>query len=92
MLTEADLRSGLATSILHRTLERLLELEWCRSSMKTTPSLRMIILEKEVFGDNDRLSALVASRLEADLLVWLTDVEGVYTGPRQTRFGVLVRV
>ena len=31
-----------------------------------------------VFGDNDRLSALVAAKLDADLLVLLTDVEGVY--------------
>ncbi len=33
---------------------------------------------KPVFGDNDRLSALIASKLEADLLVLLTDVEGLY--------------
>ena len=31
-----------------------------------------------VFGDNDRLSALVATKLGADLLVLLTDVDGVY--------------
>ena len=31
-----------------------------------------------VFGDNDQLSALVAAKLDADLLVLLTDVEGVY--------------
>lgn len=30
------------------------------------------------FGDNDKLSALVASKIEADLLVILTDVEGLY--------------
>ena len=30
-------------------------------------------------GDNDNLSALVASLIEADLLVLLTDVEGLYT-------------
>lgn len=33
---------------------------------------------RQVFGDNDRLSALVASKLDADLLVLLTDVPGVY--------------
>ncbi len=33
---------------------------------------------RRVFGDNDRLSALVASKLAADLLVLLTDVEGVF--------------
>jgi glutamate 5-kinase len=31
------------------------------------------------FGDNDKLSALVASKIEADLLLILTDVEGLYT-------------
>lgn len=31
-----------------------------------------------VFGDNDRLSALVAAKLGAELLVLLTDVDGVY--------------
>ena len=31
------------------------------------------------FGDNDKLSALVASKIEAELLVILTDVEGLYT-------------
>lgn len=32
------------------------------------------------FGDNDRLAALVASMLGADLLVLLSDVEGLYDG------------
>jgi glutamate 5-kinase len=31
-------------------------------------------------GDNDTLSALVASLVDADLLVLLTDVDGLYTG------------
>jgi len=30
------------------------------------------------FGDNDKLSALVASKLDADLLVMLSDIEGLY--------------
>ncbi len=33
----------------------------------------------EVFGDNDRLSALVANLIDADLLVILTDIAGLYT-------------
>ena len=33
----------------------------------------------EVFGDNDRLSALVANLVDADLLAILTDTEGLYT-------------
>lgn len=31
------------------------------------------------FGDNDKLSALVAAKLDADLLVILTNVDGIYT-------------
>lgn len=33
---------------------------------------------RPVFGDNDRLSALVATKLEASLLILLTDVDGVF--------------
>ena len=33
----------------------------------------------EVFGDNDRLSALVANLVDADLLAILTDTDGLYT-------------
>ncbi|MYC31187.1 MAG: glutamate 5-kinase [Chloroflexi bacterium] len=32
-----------------------------------------------VFGDNDRLSALVTNLVDADLLIILTDTEGLYT-------------
>lgn len=38
------------------------------------------------FGDNDKLSALVASKLDADILVILSDVDGLYTGdPRKDK-------
>ncbi|MFA5570269.1 MAG: glutamate 5-kinase [Sphaerochaetaceae bacterium] len=30
------------------------------------------------FGDNDRMSALVASKIDADLLIILTDIDGLY--------------
>lgn len=33
------------------------------------------------FGDNDRLSTLVANLVRADALVLLTDVDGLYTAP-----------
>ncbi|PZC41986.1 MAG: glutamate 5-kinase [Chloroflexi bacterium] len=36
-------------------------------------------LEGEVFGDNDTLSALVANLIDADLLVILGSLEGMYT-------------
>lgn len=31
------------------------------------------------FGDNDRMSAMVASKIDADLLIILTDIAGLYT-------------
>jgi glutamate 5-kinase len=33
---------------------------------------------EETFGDNDKLSALVASKVDADFLLMLTDVDGLY--------------
>lgn len=37
-----------------------------------------------VFGDNDRLSAVVAAMIHADLLILLSDIDGMYTGdPRK---------
>ncbi|NNE97370.1 MAG: glutamate 5-kinase, partial [Acidimicrobiales bacterium] len=43
------------------------------------------------FGDNDRLSALVANLVEADQLVLLTDTPGVYTAdPRQDAHATLI--
>lgn len=33
----------------------------------------------EVFGDNDRLSAMVANLVDADLLIMLSDIDGLHT-------------
>lgn len=43
-----------------------------------------IAVDEIKFGDNDTLSALVANLAEADLLVILSDVEGIYTGDPRT--------
>lgn len=43
-----------------------------------------VAVEEIKFGDNDGLSALVAALVDADLLVLLTDQDGLYTGdPRR---------
>ncbi len=39
-----------------------------------------VAVEEIKVGDNDNLAALVAHLIDADLLVLLTDVEGLYTG------------
>ncbi|KUK11271.1 MAG: Glutamate 5-kinase [Clostridia bacterium 41_269] len=38
-----------------------------------------VAIEEIQFGDNDRLSALVACLVDADLLIILSDIDGVYT-------------
>lgn len=40
--------------------------------------------EGKVFGDNDTLSAIIASKLDADLLILLSDIDGVYTQDPKT--------
>jgi glutamate 5-kinase len=48
---------------------------------------------KPVFGDNDKLSALVMSKVSADLLVLLSDVDGLYTAnPRKDNTAELLPV
>ena len=54
-------------------------------------------LEGEHFGDNDTLSAIVAGLADADLLVLLTDIDGLYTAdpksnPDATKIDRLSRV
>lgn len=45
------------------------------------------------FGDNDKLSALVMSKLDADILVIMSDVDGLYDGdPRQDNSAKIIRV
>lgn len=44
------------------------------------------------FGDNDRLSAYVAQKARADLLIVLSDVDGLYTKPPEAPGAERVRV
>ena len=39
-----------------------------------------VVIDELKVGDNDTLSAQVAAMVQADLLVLLTDVDGLYTG------------
>jgi glutamate 5-kinase len=51
-----------------------------------------VAVEEIKFGDNDTLSALVASKVEADMLIILSDVAGLYTcDPRHNKKAVLIK-
>lgn len=47
-----------------------------------------VAVEEIKLGDNDNLSALVAISIQADLLIMLSDVEGLYTGDPNKEKGV----
>ena len=61
----------------HRTFARLLEL-----GVVPVVNENDTVATAEIrFGDNDRLAALVAHLVHADVLVLLSDVDGLYDGP-----------
>lgn len=87
LLTESDFHFRARFNNLTATLERLLKLGAVpilnENDALSTAELAIALGPERggVFGDNDRLGALVASYLSADLLVLLTNVDGVYTRP-----------
>lgn len=74
LLTRDDLTNRRRYLNAQNTLATLLEYE-------VTPIINendTVVVEEIRFGDNDNLSAQVASLLRADLLVVLSDVDGLY--------------
>jgi len=69
----------------YRTLHRLLDL----GTVPVVNENDTVATEEIRFGDNDRLAALVAALVHADLLLLLSDVDALYTGdptkPESTR-------
>ncbi len=77
LLTIGDLSNRQSYLNVRNTLQGLLELG-------VVPLLNendVVAVDEigAVFGDNDRLSALVANLVDADLLMILTDIDGLYT-------------
>ncbi|MEL6891491.1 MAG: glutamate 5-kinase [Actinomycetota bacterium] len=72
---------------LRSTLERLLEL-------RVVPIVNendAIANDELRYGDNDRIAALIANSVSADVLVLLTDMDGVYTAdPRRDAEAALI--
>ncbi len=78
LLTKADLSDRLGYLNARNTLLALLELGVI-SIVNENDVVAVEELEGTTFGDNDNLSAMVANLVDADLLVLLTDIAGLYT-------------
>ncbi len=74
LLTHEDLANRQRYINAKHTFQMLLE----SSIIPIVNENDTVAVEEMKFGDNDHLSALVATLLEADLLVILSDVQGVY--------------
>ena len=77
LLTVDDVTRRAHHQNAHRTFARLLEL----GVLPIVNENDTVATTEIRFGDNDRLAALVAHLVHADLLVLLSDVDGLYTGP-----------
>ncbi|GAB2627323.1 glutamate 5-kinase [Streptomyces capparidis] len=64
----------------YRTLDKLLAM----GALPVVNENDTVATDEIRFGDNDRLAALVAHLVRADLLVLLSDVDGLYDGPPST--------
>ncbi len=81
LLTEDDFSTRARYLALRATLEELLSLGVVPvlNENDTVGTAELETAAGHVFGDNDKLSALVASKVGADLLVILSDVDGLHT-------------
>lgn len=89
LLTEDDFSLRHRYLSLRTTLNKLLELGVIpiinqNDTVLTIQPNDMFAGIKVCFADNDKLSALVASELDADLLILLTDINGLYTANPKT--------
>ncbi|WP_136706931.1 glutamate 5-kinase [Agromyces sp. H66] len=77
LLTAGDLEHATPRSNAQRAMDRLL-------ALRVLPIVNendTVATHEIRFGDNDRLAALVAELIGADLLVLLSDVDALYTRP-----------
>ena len=75
LLTGSDIENEQRRKNFHNTLFRLLEL----GALPILNENDTIATEEIVIGDNDTLAAIVAESVRADLLVLLSDIDGLYT-------------
>ena len=80
LLTSDDLTNRRRYLNARHTLQTLLE--W--GIIPIVNENDTVVVDEIKFGDNDNLSALIAQLIEADLLVALTDMDGLYdSDPRE---------
>lgn len=87
LLTSEDVENPTRKSNFENTLNRLLEL----NAIPIINENDTVSTAEIALGDNDTLSAIVAVSIKADLLVILSDIEGLYTGdPRKDKEAKLI--
>ena len=89
LVTSSDVEDEVRRGHFHNTLYRLLEL----GALPVINENDTIATDEIVIGDNDTLSAIVAATVNADLLVVLSDIDGLYTAdPRKDASARLIGV
>ncbi|MFL6314573.1 MAG: glutamate 5-kinase [Terriglobales bacterium] len=83
LVTEDDISDLKRYSILRQTFERLLKLGAVPIVNENDTVTNIYTEQAPVFRDNDRLAALVLSKLDADALVLLSNVDGLLYSPNQ---------
>ena len=79
LLTAGDIENPTHRGNAKRAMERLLDLR----ILPIVNENDTVATHEIRFGDNDRLAALVARLIGADVLVLLSDVDAIYTRPPQ---------
>ena len=75
LITGEDIQNEKRHSNFRNTLNRLLEL----GALPILNENDTVATDEIVIGDNDTLAAIVAASVRADLLVLLSDIDGLYT-------------
>lgn len=75
LVTGSDVEDEKRRQNFHNTLYRLLELD----ALPVINENDTVATEEIVIGDNDTLGAIVATTVQADLLILLSDIDGLYT-------------
>ena len=93
LLTAEDISHPRRSSHVHDTLERLLELKALPIINENDAVATDEIGIQTTIGENDSLSAIVSRLVQADLLVLLSDIEGLFTAdPKKDAGATLIPV